>query len=114
MSTYPVKVTLTSVTPLQFSFDPDLQEIPPGAHHVKWMKGKSGKNFKFVAVFFHEPNPFANVIVDSKNNEINADDDNHAPEKAGHIYGVLVKVDRTYYNSRDGIHTSDGPTIRNK
>jgi hypothetical protein len=112
-----ILVTLKG-TPLKFHFEPDELQVDDNAR-VVWQRTKDSVDFTFAALAFYGKNPFKDVIVHVKENEITAIDD-YEVAAAPFKYSVLVKVttgDRTtYYNSFDPLHrgNSTGPTNRNK
>lgn len=106
-----VEVTLDTSVPPTFSFNPPgALQVPPGKTTITWVPGPGSAKFSFAALAFDHQNPFSNVVV--KDAGITADDDNHHREE--HKYSVLVKVNGTYYNSKDTpITLPGGPTIKN-
>jgi plastocyanin len=108
MATVTVTVD-TTVSPPKISFAPDPVPIGPGkTETIQWTRAKA--NFTFAALAFDHKNPFSNVVV--QDSALSADDNNQ--KKEDHLYVVLVKVNGTYYSSKDGsIMGNSGPTIRN-
>ena len=98
-----------------FGFKPPILDVSDVAR-VMWRPAKGSTDFTFAALVFHHKNPFKDIVVHRKANEMSALDDYEVP--ARHTYSVLVKVrtagKTTYYNSTDAVHPDDGPTIRNK
>ena len=106
---YTVTLTLNNAVPPTFDFSPD-PEVDPGKATIRWVPGSGSVRFSFAALTFDHPNPFSNIVI--KDAGITADDDNHHRE--WHKYSILVKVNGTYYNSKDGaVTTPGGPTIKN-
>lgn len=111
-------VTLTAnddpTKPPVFDFTPPELVIEHGVKTVVHWKKKqpaTGLNFVFVALVFHEDNPFSSTVVDKAENEIRAQDNNTVKER--HSYFILVEINGRIYSSEPSGMGTGGGTIRN-